>query len=60
MDRGGYARTLLGATIGLGGLGIVAAVATGHDAYVSGIAAVVCLTNGVVLTYVNRTEDVDD
>ena len=60
MDRGGFARLLLGTVIGLGGLAIVVAVATGHDAYVSGIAGVVCVLNGLVLTYVNRIEDGED
>jgi hypothetical protein len=56
MAMNGDVRLLLGALVLLGGVGIVAAILTGHDAYVSGIAAVVCLLNGVVLTYVNRVE----
>lgn len=59
MGISGDARLLLGALVVLGGIGIAAAIATGNEVYVSGIAAVVCLANGAVLTYVNRVEGGD-
>ena len=55
----GTVRQLLIAFVALGGVGVVAAIATGNEAYVSGIAAVVCLLNAAVLTYVNRVEGAD-
>lgn len=59
MKRDWYVRVTLGTLLGLGGLGIIVAIVTNTDGYVSSFAAIVCILSGVAAVYSNKRDEAE-